>query len=84
MESLTLLQAGDLIRKVWRRGRKTVEINGVKYNIRRQDKPVVFTSGGVSHKRTESWLVCKRVDGALVPTYSVEMVKDGNLRSKTS
>lgn len=85
---LTLKEAGEAIRKTWRGGRKTIQLwNGKTwdtFNISRQDKPVSFSTGGITVKRTESWLVAKPADGRLVPTYNVEYKRLANLRSAAS
>ena len=83
-KELTLPKATAKIQQAWRRGKKEVEINGHVYVLRSYSKKATFQIGGETKSQKETWIVAKRKDGALVPTYNVEATAQGNLRSKTA
>jgi hypothetical protein len=72
----------DAIQKAYRAGKRTVTIEGVKYNIVKFTRNASFTVGGETKRRKESWLRANRADGQLTPVFVVEMSAQSNLRSK--
>lgn len=81
---LTDHKTREAVRKAYRAGRKTIEIDGRKMTITRKDKNVVFNAGGEQHRRKESWLVLKPADGKLVPIIQIELKNGANLRSSVA
>lgn len=76
----------EAVRKAWRSPKHQITIDGHLFNIVLQSRPVSFITGPqdapVTKKAVEKWLVVRRADGALVPTYSIEYERMGNLRAK--
>jgi hypothetical protein len=81
---------GDLIRKAFSAGRKTVLIAGRRFNVRKQVRvrklvlgPPLKPEEQITKLLTDRWIVATPVSGQ-VPVYNVELVpyKNGMARSK--
>jgi hypothetical protein len=79
------------IRQAHRRGKKTVDLDGVLFSIERKDRKVkyettVFADGKGEKKqiaRVESWLVVRPADKRKTsPVAHIELKEGGNLRSQ--
>ena len=86
-EKLSLIQAGDKIRKAYKSGKRVIEIDGLFYDMVKQVRKISYSTGGIQgrpiviHKATETWINCQRVDGQMAPMFSVEFTAGGNRRT---
>jgi hypothetical protein len=76
-----LRDAGDMIRKAWRAGKRTITIDGVEFYLFEQVKKFRTREDGKKVEFTESWIIANPVDKRhMVPVYSVEKVAGKNSR----
>jgi hypothetical protein len=95
-DKLTIIDNTDhktAIRQADRRGKKTVELDGVLFSIERKDRKVKYETtvfdkedGKGTKKqvaRVESWLVVRPADKRKTsPVAHIELKEGGNLRSQ--
>lgn len=79
--NLLTKEAGDVIRKAFNGGKRTIEIEGRKFMITKLRRNVTFQANGESQKATEDWLIVRPSDGSLVPSAQVELKYQGNMRT---
>lgn len=90
MPKLTFGEQCDKIREAYKKGKRVVEIDGIFYDMMKNERNVTYSTGGINnrkielHNTTETWLVVTRVDGKMAPMLNIEFTAGGNRRTKAA
>ena len=74
-------EQADKVRAAYKRGRRTIEIEGRSFSISLTSEKKSFHVAGEQRSQIESWLLLSPTNGDLVPFLSLELKDGGNARS---
>jgi hypothetical protein len=74
-------EQADKVRAAYKRGQRTIEIEGRSFSIALTSERKSFRVVGEDRHQNESWLLLRPTNGDLVPFISLELSDGGNARS---
>lgn len=76
----SVIAHGDQIRKTFRKGQRTIIIEGRRFALKRQDRR--WKDPHTQQLRRESWIIVTEIGKDVTGiSASIEMIRGGNLRS---
>lgn len=77
----SVLSHGDQIRQTFRKGQRTIILEGRRFALKRQDR--IWKDPNTQDKHKESWIVVTEIGNEVVGACgSIELIPGGNLRSQ--